>query len=108
MMAGTELTIRAVRDQVASSVNLVVHQARLKDGARRVTHVTEVVGMEGDIITLQDVFAFNFRAGVDGQGRVLGTLQPTGLRPAFLEKLRDRGVTVSPALFAPQMGTVRS
>jgi pilus assembly protein CpaF len=101
MMAGMELTIRAIREQVSSAVNLIVHQARLKDGSRRLTHVTEVVGMEGDIITLQDIFLFDFRAGTDEQGRLLGELRATGLRPRFLDKLTDRGVEVSPALFDP-------
>ena len=107
LMAGMELTVRAIREQIASAIDLIVHQERMKDGTRRVTHVSEVVGMEGDIITLQDIFLFDFRAGVDPQGKVLGTLQPTGLRPAFLEKLQDRGISVSPALFAPTFGRVR-
>ena len=107
LMAGMELTQRAIREQIASAIDLIVHQERMKDGTRRVTHVSEVVGMEGDIITLQDVFAFNFRAGVDAQGKVLGTLQATGLRPAFLEKLQDRGIHIPPSLFAPQIGMVR-
>ena len=106
LMAGMELTMRAIREQIASAIEVIVHQERMKDGTRRITHVSEVVGMEGDIITLQDLFVFNFRAGVDGQGRVLGTLQPTGLRPGFLEKLQDRGISVSPALFAPRMAAV--
>ncbi|MGH2807067.1 MAG: CpaF family protein, partial [Actinomycetota bacterium] len=101
MMAGMELTIRAIREQIASAIDLIIHQERMKDGTRRITHVTEVAGMEGDVITLQDIFLFDFRAGVDGQGNVLGNLQATGLRPAFLEKLLDRGVQISPALFAP-------
>jgi pilus assembly protein CpaF len=101
MMAGMELTIRAIREQIASAIDLIIHQERMKDGTRRITHVTEVAGMEGDVITLQDIFLFDFRAGVDGQGNVLGNLQATGLRPAFLEKLLDRGVEISPALFAP-------
>ena len=108
LMAGMELTVRAIREQIASAIDVIVHQERMKDGTRRITHVSEVVGMEGDIITLQDIFAFNFRAGVDAQGRVLGTLKPTGLRPAFLEKLQDRGVSVPSSLFAPQLGMVRS
>ena len=107
LMAGMELTVRAIREQIASAIDLIVHQERMKDGTRRITHVSEVVGMEGDIITLQDIFLFDFRAGVDAQGKVLGTLQPTGLRPAFLEKLQDRGISVSPALFAPTFGRVR-
>jgi pilus assembly protein CpaF len=107
LMAGMELTVRAIREQIASAIDLIVHQERMKDGTRRITHVSEVVGMEGDIITLQDIFLFDFRAGVDAQGKVLGTLKPTGLRPAFLEKLQDRGISVSPTLFAPTLGRVR-
>jgi pilus assembly protein CpaF len=101
LMAGMDLTIRAVREQVASAIDLIVHQARMKDGSRRLTHITEVVGMEGDIITLQDIFLFDFRAGVDEQGRPLGHMQPTGLRPKVLETLQDRGINVPPNLFAP-------
>ncbi len=107
LMAGMELTVRAIREQIASAIDLIVHQERMKDGTRRITHISEVVGMEGDIITLQDIFLFDFRAGVDGQGKVLGTLQPTGLRPAFLEKLQDRGISVPASLFAPSLGRVR-
>jgi pilus assembly protein CpaF len=102
MMAGMELTIRAVREQVAAAIGLVVHQARLKDGTRRVTQITEVVGMEGDVITLQDIFQFDYRAGVDEQGRYVGEMKPTGLRPQFLDRLTDRGVTVPPQLFMPR------
>jgi pilus assembly protein CpaF len=102
LMAGTELTIRAIREQVASAVDLIVHQSRMKDGSRRITHVSEVIGMEGDVITLQDIFVFDFRAGVDDNGRVRGHLKATGLRPTFLEKLIDRGISVSPSLFTPE------
>ncbi len=101
MMAGMELTVRAVREQVAAAINLIVHQARLKDGTRRVTQITEVVGMEGEIITLQDVFLFDYKAGIDELGRFLGQLKPTGLRPQFLDRIEDRGVTVPPNLFVP-------
>ena len=101
MMAGIELTVRAVREQVAAAINLIVHQARLKDGTRRVTQITEVVGMEGEIVTLQDVFLFDYKAGMDELGRFLGQLKPTGLRPQFLDRLEDRGVTVPPNLFVP-------
>jgi pilus assembly protein CpaF len=101
MMAGMELTVKAIREQIAAAIDIIIHQERMKDGTRRITHVSEVVGMEGDIITLQDVFLFNFSAGVDEHGRVLGSLEATGLRPTFLEKLHDRGVDVSPALFMP-------
>ena len=101
MMAGMELTIRAVREQIASAINLIVHQTRLKDGTRRITHVTEVVGMEGDVITLQDIFLFDYHAGVDEDGKFRGQLKPTGLRPKFLEKLGDKGVHLPPAMFIP-------
>jgi pilus assembly protein CpaF len=103
MMAGMDLGVRAVREQIASAINLVIHQARLKDGSRRVTHVTEVVGMEGDVITLQDLFLFDFRAGMDEHGRYMGELQATGLRPHFLEKLSDRGIEVSSSNFMPRL-----
>ncbi len=99
LMAGIELPVRAIREQVSSAVDLIVHQARLKDGSRRITHVTEVVGMEADIITLQDLFAFDFRAGLDEAGRYRGNLRPAGLRPAFTNKLADAGVNLRPELF---------
>jgi pilus assembly protein CpaF len=102
LMAGTELTVRAVREQIASAIELIIHQTRLKDGTRRFTHVTEVVGMEGDVITLQDIFLFDFKAGIDEMGRFKGTLQPTGLRPHFLEKLEEHGVRVPFSLFTPE------
>jgi pilus assembly protein CpaF len=96
LMAGVELPQRAIREQMASAINLIVHQARLKDGTRRVTHITEVAGMEGDIVTLQDVFLFDFRAGVDEHGAFKGELRSTGLRPLFMRTLADRGVHLSP------------
>ncbi|MEX0754577.1 MAG: CpaF family protein [Actinomycetota bacterium] len=101
MMAGIELSSRSLRDQISSALNLVVHQSRLKDGSRRFTHVTELVGMEGDVITLQDIFLFDFAAGMDGEGKFKGSLQATGLRPSFLDKMAERGVSVKPELFAP-------
>lgn len=99
LMAGVELPVRAIRDQVSSAVDLIIQLARLKDGSRRVTAVTEVSGMEGDVITLQDLFAFDFSAGRDEQGRVLGSLLPTGLRPKFSERLKDAGVELPAAAF---------
>jgi len=91
MMAGVELPQRAIREQIASAIDLIVHQTRLKDGTRRITHITEVSGMEGDVITLQDLYLFDFAAGLDAQGRYRGTLQSTGLRPQFTTALADRG-----------------
>ncbi len=100
LMAGMDLPIRAIREQVASAVDLIVHQARLKDGTRRITHVTEVERMEGDVITLQDIFLFDNSAGFDSEGRSLGSLKATGLRPKFLEKMQHNNVTVDPRAFA--------
>jgi pilus assembly protein CpaF len=102
LMAGTELTVKAVREQVSSAIELIVHQARLKDGTRRITHITEVLNMEGDVITLQDVFHFDFHAGVNAQGRFLGQLKPTGVRPKCLDKLTDAGIHVTPGSFIPE------
>ena len=100
LMAGMDLPVRAIREQVASAVDLIVHQARLKDGTRRITHVTEVERMEGDVITLQDIFLFDNSAGFDSEGRSLGSLKATGLRPKFLEKMQHNNVTVDPRIFA--------
>ena len=103
LMAGVELPTRAIREQVASALDLIVHQARLRDGSRRITHITEVTHMEGEIVTLQDIFVFDFHAGVDQHGRYLGSLKSTGIRPAFLDKLQDQGIYPSPELFDGQV-----
>lgn len=100
LMGGVELPVRAIREQVASAIDLVVQQTRFKDGTRHITHVTEVVGMEGDVITLQDLFLFDHGMGFDDDGRSLGSLKSTGLRPKFLDKLAASGVQVDPTLFA--------
>jgi pilus assembly protein CpaF len=103
LMAGMDLPLRAIREQVASAVNLIVHLTRLRDGTRRVTHVTEVQGMEGDIVTLQDAFLFDFSAGVDATGRFLGKPVSTGVRPRFVERFSDLGIKVNPAIFGQQL-----
>jgi pilus assembly protein CpaF len=89
-----DLPVRAIREQLASAVDLIVQISRLKDGTRRVTHITEVIGMEGDIVTLQDLFVFDYKAGVDENGRYRGSLVSTGLRPRFIEQLAAAGVQV--------------
>jgi pilus assembly protein CpaF len=104
LMAGTELTVKAVREQISSAVDIIIHQGRLKDGTRRVTHISEVLNMEGDVITLQDIFKFDFHAGVNAQGRFIGELKPTGIRPKCLEKLADAGIHVPTAAFMPEGG----
>lgn len=100
LMAGADLPLKAIREQVASALDMIVHQTRFRDGSRRITHVTEVVGMEGDVITLQDIFVFDHSAGFDENGVARGQLRSTGLRPKFLEKLASNGVTVDPSIFA--------
>jgi pilus assembly protein CpaF len=100
LMAGAELPLKAIREQVSSAFDVIVHQSRFRDGSRRITHVTEVVGMEGDVITLQDIFLFDYAAGYDENGAPLGTLKSTGLRPKFLDKLAASGIHVDASIFA--------
>jgi pilus assembly protein CpaF len=99
MMAGMELPIRAIREQISSAVDLVIQLARLRDGSRRVVAVSEVTGMEGDTVTMQDLYTFDYRAGRDGYGRFTGELRSTGIRPTFLEQLREQGIPVQHELF---------
>ncbi|HKN38068.1 MAG TPA: CpaF family protein [Acidimicrobiia bacterium] len=100
LMAGMDLPVRAIREQMASAIDLIVQLTRLRDGSRRVTHVSEVQGMEGDVIVLQDLFLFDFAMGVDADGRFRGSLKSTGIRPKFAEKLADHGIRLGPELFA--------
>ena len=99
LMAGFDLPIRAIREQMASALDLIVHLTRLRDGTRRITHVTEVQGMEGDVITLQDVFLFDYGMGIDENGRFQGHLKATGIRPKFGDKLQDVGIRLGAELF---------
>jgi len=99
LMAGMELPLRAVREQVASAIDLIVHLTRLRDGTRRITHVTEVHGMEGQTVTTQDVFLFDYSAGVDHNGRFLGRTMPTGVRPAFTDRFAELSIKLSPTVF---------
>ena len=103
LMAGFDLPVRAIREQIASAVDLIVHVARLRDGTRRVTHVTEVEGMEGDVITLQDLFLFDYGEGIDEEtGRFRGRLKATGIRPSFSEDLAAQGIRLPADLFDPE------
>jgi pilus assembly protein CpaF len=99
LMAGMDLPVRAIRDQMTSAFDLVVHQTRFKDGSRHITQITEVEGIEGDTITLQDLFRFDQALGVDAEGHTLGRLKATGMRPRFLDKLAWLGSYVDPSLF---------
>ena len=102
LMAGMDLPIRAIREQVASAVDLIVHLHRLRDGSRRVTAITEVVGMEGDVITTQDLFNFDFGMGIDDNGKYKGRLKATGIRPSFSEHLEQYGINLPAELFEPE------
>ncbi|MGB9802890.1 MAG: CpaF family protein [Desulfofundulus sp.] len=101
LMAGMELPVRAIREQISSALDVIVHMARLKDGSRKVTHITEVQGMEGDVIVLQDLFLFE-QTGVDDSGRILGRFRPTGIRPKFIDRLEVRGIQLPPGIFWPR------
>lgn len=104
LMAGMDLPLRAIREQIASAVDVIVQLTRLRDGTRRITHVTEVQGMEGEIVTLQDAFVFDYSAGVDANGRFLGRPVPTGVRPKFTDKFRDLGIELPPSIFGAVPG----
>jgi pilus assembly protein CpaF len=100
MMSGMELPLKAIREQIASSVHLVIQQTRLADGSRKVTHITEVCGIEGDTVTLQDIFLFD-QTGFDRKGKVLGHHDATGAVPNFVQKLRRRGIKIDMSIFKP-------
>ena len=102
LMAGFDLPVRAIREQMASAIDCIVQLTRLRDGSRRITHITEVQGMEGDVITTQDVFLFDFGMGVDDHGRYRGHLKSTGVRPKFAEKLADQGIRLGSEVFQPE------
>ena len=97
-MANGNMAIRSIRQQIASAVDLFIQTSRFSDGTRRITHITEVVGMEQDIITLQDVFLFE-KTGITENGKVLGRFRATGIRPKFYERLKSCGITLPPQLF---------
>lgn len=99
LMAGMDLPLRAIREQICSAINVIVQLSRLRDGTRRVTAVTEVHGMEGQTVTLQDVFLFDYSAGLDPQGRFLGRAIPTGVRPRFTDRFAELGIHISPRVF---------
>jgi len=99
LMAGFDLPMRAVREQIAAALDLIIHLSRMRDGSRRVTHVTEVGRMEGEMILLQDVFTYDYRLGHDEDGHSLGYLKATGLRPHITQRIAERGVKIDPSIF---------
>jgi pilus assembly protein CpaF len=98
LMAGMDLPLKVLREQIASAIELIVQQARMRDGSRKITYITEVAGMEGDTVVLQDIFKF-VDEGLDKSGRVIGQIQPTGLRPLFTPKLETAGFRLPPEIF---------
>lgn len=103
LMAGMDLPVRAIREQIASAVDLIVQQARMRDGSRKITHITEVLGMEGDTIVLQDIFLFE-KEGLDEHGKLKGSFRATGIRPKFVDKLKGAGVPLPENIFEPFRG----
>ncbi|RCK79977.1 MAG: Type II/IV secretion system ATP hydrolase TadA/VirB11/CpaF, TadA subfamily [Candidatus Ozemobacter sibiricus] len=98
LMAGMDLPVRAIREQIASAVHLIIQQSRLKDGSRKITYLTEIQGMEGDKIVMQDIFRFE-QTGVDAKGKILGRLKATGIRPKFASKFEEHGIHLPPNIF---------
>jgi pilus assembly protein CpaF len=101
LMAGMDLPARAIREQIASAVDVIVQQSRLQDGSRKVTYITEVTGMETEVIQMQDIFRFEQR-GLDPTGKVVGFFAPTGNIPTFLEELTSKGIGVNREIFVQQ------
>jgi pilus assembly protein CpaF len=97
LMAGMDLPLRAIREQVASAINLIVHQERMRDGSRKIVNITEVQGMEGDVIVMSDLFVFE-QTGIEA-GKVIGRLRPTGLRPKFMERIEAANIRLPPDIF---------
>ena len=103
MMSGLELPERAIREQISSAIDLILHQSRMRDGSRKITHITEVQHMEGTTITTQDLFRFE-QTGFDNNGKVLGHFMPTGMQPEFLEKFEISGIQLPDGFFTPEGG----
>ena len=98
LMAGMDMPLKVIREQIASAIELIIQQARLRDGSRKITYITEVIGMEGDTVVLQDIFKF-VEEGADSEGRVIGQIRPTGLRPMFTPKLEAAGFRLPAEIF---------
>jgi len=99
MMAGMGLPLKAIRETISSAVNLIVQQSRLNDGSRKITHISEVIGMQGEVVTLQDIFLFK-QEGLDKNRKIIGRFVPTGFIPKFVEEMEAKGMKISRGLFA--------
>ena len=105
LMAGVDMPIKVIREQIASAIDLIIQQTRMKDGSRKVTNVTEVAGMEGDTVTLTDIFKFE-QTGIDKDGSILGELKPTGIRPLFSPRLEAAGFKLGPEVFGANLSDI--
>jgi pilus assembly protein CpaF len=97
LMAGMDLPSRAIREQVSSAIDVICHQERMRDGTRKITNITEISGMEGEVITMTDIFVFE-QTGIEN-GQIAGRLRPTGLRPKFMDKIEAAGINLPPSIF---------
>ena len=97
LMAGVELPVRAIREQIASAIDVICQQSRLRDGSRKIMYITEVQGMEGEMITMSDIFEFE-QTGYEG-GKIIGRIRPSGIRPKFIDQIEDAGIHLPPSTF---------
>ena len=101
LMSGMELPSRAIREQIQSAVDIIIHESRMSDGSRKVTAITEVTGMEGNQIVMQDIFTFN-QTGIDANGKIVGRMKPTGAIPTWIDQVKARGIEVDMKMFADE------
>ncbi len=101
LLAGVELPIKAIRDQISGAIDLIIQQSRLKDGSRKIVKITEVQGMEGDVIVLQDIFEFE-QTGIDSNGKIQGALVPTGVRPKFIDRFEQANIHIPTNVFVKE------
>ena len=107
MMSGLDLPVRAIREQISGAVDLIVQIVRMSDGSRRVISITEVVGMQGDIVTLAEIFRFK-ETGYDKNRKVLGQFQATGTVPSFIQEIKDRGVHIPMEIFSNESSSAKT
>uniref|UniRef100_UPI002ADDE279 CpaF family protein n=1 Tax=Bellilinea sp. TaxID=2838785 RepID=UPI002ADDE279 len=105
LMAGMDLPVRVIREQIASAIDMIIQQSRLKDGTRKVTSITEIAGMEGETVVMTDIFKFQ-QTGIDPDGKVIGELKPTGIRPLFMPRLEAAGFKLGPEVFGADLSSM--
>jgi pilus assembly protein CpaF len=106
-MSGMELPVKVIREQIASAIDMIIQQTRLRDGSRKITSITEIAGMEGDTVVMTDVFKFQ-QTAVDTNGNVIGDLKPTGIRPLFTPRLEAAGFKLGPEVFGADLSSMVS